>query len=304
MLGFGPWDEDAAIDVEGAAEELALADEVGHRLAARAAGDQDPKALLDLRLDRPLVGGEQRRFGEAGQQGEQPRRFPPGRVDPPSGERAAPHLHQVAEGAHGGDPSAGPLDPRSARFIPQFVMIVRNVTSNIDESSEFSEDCVAMDARDTQILSILQRDARTSNAEIGRELGIAPSGVLERLRKLERRGVLRGYTARIDPEAVGVGLLAYVFVQADDRAGEENSGAQLARLAEVQEVHHIAGEDCYLVKVRCGSTAALGRLLQEKFGAIPSVRRTRTTIVLGTLKESWELPLPELDREVEHDGAA
>ena len=161
-----------------------------------------------------------------------------------------------------------------------------------------------MDARDTQILSILQRDARTSNAEIGRELGIAPSGVLERLRKLERRGVLRGYTARIDPEAVGVGLLAYVFVQADDRAGEENSGAQLARLPEVQEVHHIAGEDCYLVKVRCGSTAALGRLLQEKFGAIPSVRRTRTTIVLGTLKESWELPLPELDREVEHDGAA
>lgn len=160
-----------------------------------------------------------------------------------------------------------------------------------------------MDAKDLRILSILQRDARTSNAEIGRELGMAPSGVLERLRKLERRGVLRGYTARVDPEAVGAGLLAYVFVQADDLVGEESSGAQLARLPEVQEVHHIAGEDCYLVKVRCGSTGELGLLLKEKFGAIPAVRRTRTTIVLGTLKESWELPLPELDREV-GDGAA
>ena len=160
-----------------------------------------------------------------------------------------------------------------------------------------------MDAKDRQILSILQRDARTSVAEIARELGVAPSGVLERMRKLERRGVVRGYTARIDPDQIGLGLLAYVFVQVDDRAGEENSGALLAGLSEVQEVHHIAGEDCYLVKVRCASTAALGRLLQEKFGALASVRRTRTTIVLGTLKESWELPLPELEREVSHDVA-
>jgi Lrp/AsnC family leucine-responsive transcriptional regulator len=160
-----------------------------------------------------------------------------------------------------------------------------------------------MDARDLQILSILQRDARTSNAEIARDLGMAPSGVLERMRKLERRGVLRGYAARIDPESIGLGLLAYIFVQVDDRAADENSGAQLANLPEVQEVHHIAGEDCYLVKVRCASTAALGRLLQEKFGALASVRRTRTTIVLGTLKESWELPIPEVDREIAHGAA-
>jgi Lrp/AsnC family leucine-responsive transcriptional regulator len=160
-----------------------------------------------------------------------------------------------------------------------------------------------MDTKDLQILSILQRDARASNAEIARELGVAPSGVLERMRKLERRGVVQGYAARIDPTAVGLGLLAYVFVQVDDRAADENSGALLARLPEVQEVHHIAGEDCYLVKVRCASTAALGRLLQEKVGAIASVRRTRTTIVLGTLKESWDLPLPEPDREVSHGAA-
>lgn len=160
-----------------------------------------------------------------------------------------------------------------------------------------------MDARDLQILSILQRDARMSNAELGRELGMAPSGVLERLRKLERRGIVRGYSARIAPEAIGLDLLAYIFVQVDDRASDENSGALIATLPEVQEVHHIAGEDCYLVKVRCASTAQLGKLLQEKFGAFPSVRRTRTTIVLGTIKESWDLPIPELDREARHGSA-
>lgn len=152
-----------------------------------------------------------------------------------------------------------------------------------------------MDDRDLQIARILQREARTSNAEIGRELGIAPSAVLERIRKLERRGVLQGYHARLDPEAVGLGLLAYVFVQVDERLSDEHTGRRLAELPEVQEVHHIAGEDCYLVKVRAASAAELSDLLQRRFGAFEAVRRTRTTIVLRTLKESAEVPIRELD---------
>ena len=160
-----------------------------------------------------------------------------------------------------------------------------------------------MDEMDLQILSLLQADARIGNAEISRRVGLAASAVHERIRKLEQRGVVRGYHARLDPEALGRGLLAFISVQVDDRLTEGTTGAQLALVPQVQEVHHIAGEDCYLVKVRCASTAALGRLLQEKFGALASVRRTRTTIVLGTLKESWELPLPELEREVSHDVA-
>jgi Lrp/AsnC family leucine-responsive transcriptional regulator len=158
-----------------------------------------------------------------------------------------------------------------------------------------------MDARDLHILDRLQRDARTPNAELARELGMAPSAILERIRKLERNGVLRGFSARIDPEAVGLGLLAYVFVQADERLTEESTGRLLAELPEVQEVHHIAGEDCYLVKVRCASTSALGTLLQEKFGALPSVRRTRTTIAMRTLKESPQLPIPAPGPEAASD---
>ncbi len=94
------------------------------------------------------------------------------------------------------------------------------------------------------------------------------------------------------PEALGRGLLAFISVQVDDRLTEGTTGAQLALLPQVQEVHHIAGEDCYLLKVRCASTGDLGRFLQEELGAFPAIRRTRTTIALGTVKEGLELPVP------------
>ena len=149
-----------------------------------------------------------------------------------------------------------------------------------------------MDEIDLQILSLLQADARIGNAEISRRVGLAASAVHERIRKLEQRGVVRGYHARLDPEALGRGLLAFISVQVDDRLTEETTGVQLARLPQVQEVHHIAGEDCYLLKVRCASTGDLGHFLQEEIGALPSVRRTRTTIALGTIKEGLELPVP------------
>lgn len=160
-----------------------------------------------------------------------------------------------------------------------------------------------LDSRDRHILERLQKDGRATHAELARELGMAPSAVLERIRKLERSGALQGFTARIDPEALGLGLLAYVFVQADERLTDENTGRLLAALPEVQEVHHIAGEDCYLVKVRCASTAELGHLVQQRFGALESVRRTRTTIVLRTIKESSELPFPESESELTRDTA-
>ncbi|MBF6590810.1 MAG: Lrp/AsnC family transcriptional regulator [Ktedonobacterales bacterium] len=150
-----------------------------------------------------------------------------------------------------------------------------------------------IDGIDVEILRIVQENARTSNAEIARQLGMAPSAILERTRKLEARGMLLGYEARLEPRALGLGLLAFVFVRVDEGLGSPTTGAELAAVAGVQEVHHIAGEDCYLVKVRAADTEALGRLLRERFGAIRSVRSTRTTIVLATLKETARLPLPQ-----------
>jgi Lrp/AsnC family leucine-responsive transcriptional regulator len=148
-----------------------------------------------------------------------------------------------------------------------------------------------IDSTDMEILHILQENARTSNAEIARRVGMAPSAILERIRKLEARGVIRGYEARLDPEALGLHLLAYVFVASNDAAGETRTGEQLAQVPEVQEVHHIAGEDCFLLKVRAADPKTLGKLLRERFGAALGVRSTRSTIVLETLRESSQLPL-------------
>ncbi len=148
-----------------------------------------------------------------------------------------------------------------------------------------------IDAIDKKILWIMQSDARISNAEMARQLGMAPSGVLERVRKLEARRVIRGYEVRIAPAAVDKELLAFVFVRVDELPGETVTADQLAAIPEVLEVHHIAGEDCFLVKVRTAGTESLGRLLREKFGAVSTIRSTRTTIVLDSAKETMDLPL-------------
>ena len=150
-----------------------------------------------------------------------------------------------------------------------------------------------IDDTDRQILNILQQNARTSNAEIARQLDMAPSAIFERIRKLEEKGILAGYVAQVSPRAVGLGLVAFIFVRAADRVGGTLTGERLAEVPEVLEVHHIAGEDCYLVKVRTSDTEALGRLLRDRIGSIPTVRSTRTTIVLGTVKETMRLPLAE-----------
>jgi len=145
---------------------------------------------------------------------------------------------------------------------------------------------------DRRILSLLQQDARLPNAEIARRVGMAPSATLERLRKLEERGVIVGYECRLDARKLGLALTAFVFVKAQDR-GDHETGERLQQHPNVLEVHHIAGEDCYMVKVRATDTDELGRILRSEISTLPGVQSTRTTIVLGTLKESSRIPIPE-----------
>ena len=146
-----------------------------------------------------------------------------------------------------------------------------------------------IDSIDKQILSIIQQDARIANAEIARQVGLAPSAVLERLRKLEERGVIRGFVAEIDPAHVGFGLLAFVFVRTNECG--DGTDELLAEIPEVLEVHDVAGEDSYLLKVRAENPEDLARLLREKLKALPNVLSTRTTVVLHTVKETGQLPL-------------
>ena len=148
-----------------------------------------------------------------------------------------------------------------------------------------------LDAIDRRLLGILQKDGRTSNADLARAVKMAPSAVFERVRRLERDGVIRGYGAQLDPRAIDRSLLAFVLVRSDEHPGAISTGEALALEPEVLEVHHVAGQDSYLVKVRVKDPESLGRLLRERFGAISTVRSTQSTIALETLKEHWALPL-------------
>jgi Lrp/AsnC family leucine-responsive transcriptional regulator len=148
-----------------------------------------------------------------------------------------------------------------------------------------------IDEIDLRILEHLQRNARETQADIARAVGLAPSAVLERIRKLENRGIVRGYTADVDPRVLDLGMLAFVAVRSDDIGADEHIADALALVPEVLEVHHVAGDDCYLVKVRARDAEHLGVLLRTRVGRIPGVRSTRTTIVLGTVKETSRLPI-------------
>ena len=155
-----------------------------------------------------------------------------------------------------------------------------------------------IDDTDRKILEILQQNSRTSNADIARSVGMAASATLERIRKLEERGMIRGYGVDLEPRMLGLGILAFIFVKADESLAQAPTAEALAAIPQVLEVHHIAGEDCYLAKVRAASTDTLGRMLRETLGAIPTITSTRTTIVLETVKEGTALPL---DGEEHHD---
>jgi len=150
----------------------------------------------------------------------------------------------------------------------------------------------SLDAIDLNILSLLQPNATLSNTELAKKIGMAPSAALERVKKLEQKGVIEGYNTRISADALSLKLLAFIFIKSSEGPGNAAVARQLAKLPEVLELHHIAGEDCYLLKVRAQDPQSLIRLMRDKFSKIPNILSTKTTIVLETLKESNQLPIP------------
>jgi Lrp/AsnC family leucine-responsive transcriptional regulator len=148
-----------------------------------------------------------------------------------------------------------------------------------------------LDELDARILTILQENARTTQTDIAKSVGLAPSAVLERIRKLEAKGVIREYVAAVDPYVANRALLAFVAVRTSEFGPEQPSAHALAKIPEVLEVHHVAGEDCYFLKVRAKDAEHLGQLLRQQIASTPGVTSTRTTIVLGTVKETARIPI-------------
>ncbi len=142
---------------------------------------------------------------------------------------------------------------------------------------------------DAQILNILQDNSRISNAEIARQIRMAPSAVLERIKKLEKNKIIKKYTVQIEASEVDKELLAFILVKANGPIVDNKTAKELAKVPEVQEVHIVAGEDCFLVKVRAENPAELTELLRKKIASINSISSTSTTIVLETVKETTDL---------------
>lgn len=152
-----------------------------------------------------------------------------------------------------------------------------------------------IDAIDLNILKILQEKARIPNVEVARRVDMAPSAVLERIRKLEKQGFIDGYEVRLNPEKFRRNLVAFVMVTTKQPKQRDKTARRLSSIPEAQEVHAVAGEDGLLVKVRVSDTAELGKLIQKKIAAIESVHATRTMIVMSTLKETARIPIDDID---------
>ena len=147
-----------------------------------------------------------------------------------------------------------------------------------------------IDEKSMEILKILQEKARISNIEVSRQVKLAPSAVLERIRKMEKSGIIDGYEVRLNPQRFDCSQVSFIYVYVHNHFSQTGE-ANLISLPEIQEVHFISGEDCYLIKVRTANTGELGALLQEKILQIPGVISTKSATVLKTLKETAQIPI-------------
>ena len=150
-----------------------------------------------------------------------------------------------------------------------------------------------IDEIDRQIVLLLQTDARLSNAALAEKVGLTTSTVHERVKKLEKKGIIKGYVAVVDAEALGKPIIAFIRLTvgsaSTDYLESKNSVLSICQdEPDVLECHAVAGEDCYILKVRAPSPGDLEKLI-ERIRCNAQVSRTTTSIVLSTLKETTQV---------------
>ncbi|MGB8651794.1 MAG: Lrp/AsnC family transcriptional regulator [Mycobacteriales bacterium] len=138
-----------------------------------------------------------------------------------------------------------------------------------------------MDDIDRQLLAGLLADARTSYADLARQVGLSAPSVHDRVRRLERDGVLRGSCADIDPHAIGLGVSALIGLQQREGVDADDIVAALEQVPEIEDCWFVAGDETFVVKVRVADLDDLDRTLRV-LRHVPGVSRTRTTVVLST----------------------
>ncbi|MCW8131199.1 MAG: Lrp/AsnC family transcriptional regulator [Planctomycetota bacterium] len=152
-----------------------------------------------------------------------------------------------------------------------------------------------LDEIDLVILHALQKDGRISNVDLSERAGLSPSTTLERVRRLERSGVVRGYTARIDPRALGHDVVVFVQVtmRDHDQVSLQRFEDAIASHPDVLECHHVAGDYDFLLKVLARNVDELRKMLVERLSVLPGVGRIHTMLTLATVKHVLDVPLKE-----------
>jgi Lrp/AsnC family transcriptional regulator, leucine-responsive regulatory protein len=154
---------------------------------------------------------------------------------------------------------------------------------------------VQLSDTDARLLAILQADGRRSYADLGADLGMAGPSAHERVKKLEARGVIRGYSADVNPSALGLGVLAFTWVTQAPGSVAVDLTPAFAAIPEVEECHHVTGEADYILKIRAADMEHLGRVVR-RIQSTENVFSTETDVVFSTGFEGRPLPVPRPDR--------
>jgi Lrp/AsnC family leucine-responsive transcriptional regulator len=150
---------------------------------------------------------------------------------------------------------------------------------------------ISLDRTDLKIIAALLEDGRKKWTDLAGDLGLSSPSVAERVRKLEESQIIRGYGALVAPKALGLSLTAFIEVTLRHPRYRAPFLDLTAQRSEIQECHHVAGDFDFLLKVRCRDTEHLDRLISEGIKSLRGVLRTKTTIVLSSVKETLALPL-------------
>ncbi len=150
-----------------------------------------------------------------------------------------------------------------------------------------------LDAIDLRILDLLQREGRLTMTELGERIGLSTSPCSQRVRRLEREGVITGYHARIDPAAAGKTLLVFVEITLAEKSEQifKKVREELALMPEVLECHLVSGSFDYLVKARLGGMPEYRQLLGSMLKRIPVAAQSNSYVVMEEVKESFVIPL-------------
>lgn len=148
-----------------------------------------------------------------------------------------------------------------------------------------------MDDLDSKILSALMADGRVTWSDLASRCGVSSPAISDRIRRLEKRGIIQGYRVVVDPVELGYDITAFVVVVLEHPQHRQGFLDYIQATAAIQECHHVAGDGDYLLKVRCQKIGDLERILSEEIKGLPGILQTKTSIALSTVKETTALDI-------------